>query len=122
MAPDQADLKNIDQPKRYHEPGTRPGLKSIQWWRLQQCWRLVQQYEERFDFRYLWRSEEHILFIDVLVLRSTVSAIPGVPSAAPGTAFITKRGQIVIRVGAATRAWARMRRAESFGASMRHPR
>ncbi|CAE7908133.1 DNAH6, partial [Symbiodinium necroappetens] len=48
----KADLKNIDQPKRDHEPGTPPGMKAIQWWRLQQCWRLVQQYEERFDFRY----------------------------------------------------------------------
>ncbi|CAE7253572.1 EXOSC5 [Symbiodinium sp. KB8] len=48
----KADLKNIDQPMRYHEPGTPPGKKSIQWWRLQQCWRLVQQYEQRFDFRY----------------------------------------------------------------------
>ncbi|CAE7497043.1 EXOSC5 [Symbiodinium sp. CCMP2592] len=48
----KADLKNIDQPMRYHEPGTPPGQKSIQWWRLQQCWGLVQQYEKRFGFRY----------------------------------------------------------------------
>ena len=63
----QADLKNIDQPKRYHEPGTRPGLKSIQWWRLQQCWRLVQQYEERFDFRYLCEDPRSTcLFIGIV--------------------------------------------------------
>ena len=48
----QADLRNITVPMRYHEPGTPPGLKSIQWWRLQQCWKLVQQYEEQHDFRY----------------------------------------------------------------------
>ena len=49
----EVDLQNLSASPREHEHEILDGLEaSVQWWRLQQCWKLVQKFEQRYHFRY----------------------------------------------------------------------